>query len=163
MPIETASEANFGSVQRQVQRLVDQMQKNFFNFCPTETWAPNVNLYEGETSYLVCVDLAGVDKDKIDVEVVEQRLKLRGARAVPNFEEDADPATAGATPPAATGGTGEPDPQADSHHARRVRIHLMEIDHGPFSREVELPPDADKAHISAAYRNGMLWIEIPKA
>jgi HSP20 family molecular chaperone IbpA len=43
-----------------------------------------------------------------------------------------------------------------------MRVHLMEIDHGPFTREVELPPDADKAGISASYRNGMLWIEIPK-
>jgi HSP20 family molecular chaperone IbpA len=44
----------------------------------------------------------------------------------------------------------------------RVRIHLMEIDHGGFCREVELPEDVDKDRIAANYRNGMLWIELPK-
>ncbi len=38
----------------------------------------------------------------------------------------------------------------------------MEIDHGAFSREVELPLDVNRENIAANYRNGMLWIEIPK-
>ena len=66
MTVEVASEPAFGNLQRQMQRMMDSMQKNFFNFCPSETWTPNVNLYENDTAYLVCVDLAGVDKQKID-------------------------------------------------------------------------------------------------
>jgi HSP20 family molecular chaperone IbpA len=151
-----AAEPPFSHVARQANKLMDQMQKGFYVYS-TDTWTPNVNLYETAAGYLVCVDLAGVQKEKIDVEVVDQRLKLRGARAVPSVEEDAEPASESPPPPAA-GGAGEPDP----HQARRVRIHLMEIDHGPFTREVELPPDADKARIAATYRNGLLWIEIPK-
>ena len=143
MPIETASEANFGSVQRQVQRLVDQMQKNFFNFCPSETWTPNVNLYESENAYLVCVDLAGVDKEKISVLVADQKLTLRGTRLVP-------------TPPV------DETMQAIEAHPPRLRVHVMEIDHGPFCREVELPADVDRDRIEAAHRNGLLWIELPK-
>jgi HSP20 family molecular chaperone IbpA len=38
----------------------------------------------------------------------------------------------------------------------------MEIDHGAFTREVELPPDTNRDRIVAAHKNGMLWIEIPK-
>jgi HSP20 family molecular chaperone IbpA len=38
----------------------------------------------------------------------------------------------------------------------------MEIDHGGFCREVELPEDVDRERIAANYRNGMLWIELPK-
>ena len=38
----------------------------------------------------------------------------------------------------------------------------MEIDHGGFCREVELPEDVDRDRIAANYRNGMLWIELPK-
>src|SRR4051812_38978340 len=145
----------FSNLARQAGKMMDQMQKGFYVYS-SDTWTPNVNLYETAATYLVCVDLAGVQKEKIDVEVVDQRLKLRGARAVPNFDDETESGGEASPPPA--GGTGEPDPQ----HPRRVRIHLMEIDHGPFSREVELPPDADKAQISATYRNGMLWIEIPK-
>src|SRR5882672_7317797 len=83
MSIKTASEPSFPNVQRQMQRLMEQMQKGFYNFCPSETWTPNVNLYETDSAYIVCVDLAGVDKDKIDVIVSEQKLTLRGARLVP--------------------------------------------------------------------------------
>jgi HSP20 family molecular chaperone IbpA len=165
--------------------MMDQMQKGFYVYS-SDTWTPNVNLYETAATYLVCVDLAGVQKEKIDVEVADQRLKLRGSRAVPTYEPEEPPAAApaareparrgakasgragghegdgghGAHPPAGAGPVPADQPEP---HAHKMRVHLMEIDHGPFTREVELPPDADKAGISATYLNGMLWIEIPKA
>jgi HSP20 family protein len=145
MSIEVASEPAFGNLQRQMQRMMDSMQKNFFNFCPSETWTPNVNLYETEGAYVVCVDLAGVDKEKIDVVVTEQKLTLRGQRVVPIMPE---------LEVIAGDGGGQP--------AGKVRVHLMEIDYGPFCREVELPADAAHERISAAHRNGLLWIGIPK-
>ena len=145
MSIETASEPNFATLQRQMQRLMDQMQKGFFNFCPSETWTPNVNLYENDSAYVVCVDLAGVDKEKIEVVVADQKLTLRGARLVPTFPE-------------MEGGGGASG--GESHP--KLRVHLMEIDHGPFCREVELPADVDRERIGAAHRNGLLWIELPK-
>jgi HSP20 family protein len=142
MSIETASEPNFATLQRQMQRMMEQMQKGFFNFCPSETWTPNVNLYENDAAYVVCVDLAGVDKEKIEVVVADQKLTLRGARLVPTFPElNAD-------------ASGEAHP--------KLRVHVMEIDHGPFCREVELPADVDRERIGAAHRNGLLWIELPK-
>jgi HSP20 family protein len=126
---------------------MDQLQKGYYNFYPSETWTPNVNLYETAIGYLVCVDLAGVDKEKIDVEVADGRLRLRGRREVP--------ACADAT-------EGGSEPGRDGEQPARVRVHLMEIDHGSFAREVELPQGVDRNRISAQYRNGMLWVEIPK-
>ena len=146
MPTSTAADPSFSNMSRQANRLIEQMQKAYFNFCPSETWTPSVNLYETADSYLVCVDLAGVEKEKIEVEVVAQVLKLRGTRAVPAHEEAASAAASAAS----------------GHEGRRVRIHLMEIDHGSFCREVELPEDVDRNRIAANYRNGMLWIELPK-
>ena len=143
MPTRTAADPSFSNISRQANKLIEQMQKAYFNFCPSETWTPSVNLYEIYDSYLVCADLAGVDKEKIEVEVVGQVLKLRGTRAVPAHEEASTES-----------GT--------AHGPRRVRIHLMEIDHGGFCREVELPEDVDRDRIAANYRNGMLWIELPK-
>jgi len=125
---------------RQVSKLLDQMHKGYYNFLPGETWTPSVNLYETDGAYLVCVDLSGVDKDKIDVVIADGRLKLRGTRAVPT----------------------NPDGSESNLQGRRVRVHLMEIDHGAFSREVDLPHDVQHDHIQASYRDGMLWIELPK-
>lgn len=137
--IETANEPTFQNLGQKVSKIMDQFQKGYYNFYPNETWTPDVNLYESEVSYLVCVDLAGVDKEKIDLEVREHRLLLRGARTVPAHTDD-EP------------GIGK----------GRLRVHLMEIDHGPFARTVELPQNVQRDRISAQYRNGMLWIELPK-
>jgi HSP20 family protein len=136
MPIELATDQPFQNLARHTNKMMEQLQKGFFY--PSESWTPSVNLYENSTSYLVCVDLAGVEKEKIDVEVADHRLRLRGARAVPMYSP----------------GEGE--------QQEKIRVHLMEIDHGGFTREVEIPVDADPHKISATYRNGLLWIEIPK-
>jgi HSP20 family protein len=138
MPIE-AADPHFRHVSPQMSKIIDQMQKGYYNFLPSETWQPNVNLYETEEAYIVCVDLSGVEKDKIDLEVNDQRLVLKGARPVPPCpckEEGGEPA--------------------------KMKVHLMEIDHGSFAREVELPVDVHKEQIKARYTDGMLWIELPK-
>ena len=159
--MSTAAENPFNPMARQASKLLDHLQKGFYVYSD-ETWTPNVNLYETATCYLVCVDLAGVDKQKIDVEVVEQRLKLRGTRAVPSFDDDV-PSSAPPGGPASTQHGGQPAAGDVETGPKRVRIHLMEIDHGAFSREVELPQDVNRDNITANYRNGMLWVEIPKS
>jgi HSP20 family protein len=143
MPLTVAGDPPFQNLARQAKTFMDQMNKGYYGFYPSDTWTPSVNLYETNGSYLVCVDLAGVDKDKIDVEVHENRLKLKGTRAVPMKESGGE--------------------ESAEHESKRVRVHLMEIDHGSFSREVELPQNVDHDKIIAEYRNGILWIEIPKA
>src|SRR5437016_5825370 len=86
MPMTTAPELPFQNLARQANKMMEQFHKGYYNFCPSETWTPSVNLYETAGGYLVCVDLSGVEKEKIDVEVADQRLKLKGNRAVPSTE-----------------------------------------------------------------------------
>ena len=102
---EAASES-FQNLTKQVNKLMDQMHRGYYNYHAAETWIPNVNLYENDTAYLVCVDLAGVDKEKIDVELVDQHLRLRGTRVVPT--PPADLPAAAATDPSPPPGE-EPD------------------------------------------------------
>ena len=146
MSMTATSDPPFSNLGR-VSKLTEQMmQKGYFNFCPSETWTPSVNLYETDAAYLVCVDLAGVDKEKIDVEVLDNQLTLKGTREVPAYGPLLAP----------------DDPSGPPGNARRPRVHLMEIDHGAFCRQVELPEDVARERITAEYLNGMLWIEIPK-
>lgn len=137
--VVVAAEYSGGPASGQLRRFLEQ--KGYYNFCPGETWTPSVNLYEDTGCYLVCVDLAGVDKSKIDIEVIEHRLTISGKREAPAYhsEESAD---------------GSP---------QRLKVHLMEIDHGSFRREVELPLDVTRENITAVHRNGLLWIELPKS
>jgi HSP20 family protein len=139
MPIETATEQPFGTVGRQLNKILDQMHKGYYTFYPTDAWTPSVNLYEAEIGYRVCVDLAGVEKEKIDITVQGQRLTLKGHRHVPCH----------------------PDGESEAQ-TKRIRVHLMEIDQGSFSRDVELPEDANPDTITATYKNGFLWIELPR-
>lgn len=121
----------------------------FFSFHTEQRWAPAVNLYETELGYTVCVDLAGVNKERIDVEVTGRQLKLSGHRPVPS---DFGPST-----PPETG-----HPGRIGTPTRKCRVHVMEIDHGVFERYVELPTDARSDGITARYREGFLWIDIPR-
>jgi HSP20 family protein len=117
-------------------KFLDQVQnRGYYSFFPNESWIPNVNLYETEAAYVVCVDLAGVDKEKIEIEHVDGHLRIRGSRPVPSPSDD---------------------------KTTRLRMHLMEIDHGHFARDVELPQGIESDKIAARYHNGMLWIELPR-
>ena len=45
----------------------------------------------------------------------------------------------------------------------QLRLHHMEIDHGPFCRTIALPQDvAVDAIPDAAYRVGFLYVRLPK-
>ena len=133
------TEKPFRNLSMNPNKLLEQLHgKAYYGFISTENWTPNVNLYETDASYLVCVDLAGVDKQKLDIELLDGRVRLRGNRSVPMWTEGAETTQL------------------------RVRMHLMEIDHGSFARDVELPQDVHREQINAHYRDGMLWIELPK-
>src|SRR5437763_11695256 len=116
MPLEATTEPPFGNIKRQMNKLMDQVQKGFYTFSPGETWTPNVNLYENDASYVVCVDLAGVNKDEIDLNVRGQTLTLKGCRQVPVQQRDAPSAGGGG------GGGGGDSPSTPP----RYRVHLME-------------------------------------
>ena len=51
-----------------------------------------------------------------------------------------------------------PQPQPDEYGT----VHQMEINFGSFERVLELPHPVDQEATAAAYRNGFLFIELPK-
>jgi HSP20 family protein len=115
--------------------LVYQLTKvQFAQFSAPETWQPAVNAYRCTEAMVICVDLAGVDKSRIDLRVEPKRLLIRGYRQAPE-PEGAD--------------------------RKPVQVLVMEIDYGPFEREVVLPLDVDPNRVTAEQNNGLLWIYLP--
>jgi len=55
-----------------------------------------------------------------------------------------------------SGWRGDPTPED------KICLHQMEIEEGPFRRSLRLPADADETAVSARYRDGFLYISIPK-
>ena len=56
-------------------------------FRPGRAWLPPVNLYEMPDKFLVCVDLAGVKRDEIDVKINDRILRVEGKRHDPMPEK----------------------------------------------------------------------------
>ncbi len=144
--VSFATEQPFRGMTREMSKMIDQLQRGYFGFSPGEIWQPAVNLYETDTAYLVCVDLAGVEKSRIDIELTDHQLTIRGNRPVPTLENASGVESVESHPP----------------QPLKCRVHLMEIDHGNFARTVEVPVNVSRDRIEATFRNGMLWIELPK-
>ncbi len=113
---------------------MDQTSTSFWRYCGTAHWEPNINILESVDSFHVCLDVAGVRREDIDVQVQGGNLLVRGHRPVPRPETE----------------------------SQQLRVHHMEIEHGPFCRELELPPDVDPQRIAARYKDGVLWIDLPR-
>jgi HSP20 family protein len=101
---------------------------------PDATWLPDVNVYAYADHIEVCVDLAGVRKQDINVEVEPRRLVVRGHRQ-------------------------PPDRGCES--AACCRILVMEIADGSFERVLEFPVMVDTSRVVAKQDNGWLWITLP--
>ncbi|MDB6123670.1 MAG: heat shock protein Hsp20 [Pedosphaera sp.] len=106
----------------------------FSEFTLVESWRPLVNAYRCRESLRICVDLAGVDKSAIDLQVEPGRLLIRGNRELP------EPKDEGCQP---------------------LQILALEIDHGFFEREVSFPFDVETERVTAEQKNGLLWIYLP--
>jgi HSP20 family protein len=117
-------------------RMIEEMSKrDFYQFSSCDGWEPAVNLYEGESAFFLCMDLAGMKREDIDVRAADKRLVIRGSRPHPQLDESAGP----------------------------VSVHMMEIPCGTFRREIPLPLDVDEAAIQARYREGYLWVVMPRS
>ncbi len=107
---------------------------HFSRFRSASSWRPPVNAYRCERCIRICVDLAGVDRSAIDLRLQPGRLTIRGRRDLP-----------------------EPDYSQEAS----MTVLAMEIDHGDFEREIELPTSVEQERVTAEQRNGMLWIHLP--
>jgi HSP20 family protein len=101
---------------------------------PTALWRPAINAYRFTDQFVICVDLAGMDRKNISVRVEDRRLIISGTRPPPEPTSDAD-ATA--------------------------QTLAMEIDYGRFERALELPAEVDAECVTANYRDGLLWVTMP--
>lgn len=130
-----ATEDSFSSMAHRLGRMVDEMLGGqYVPFSGAECWRPAINLYETGAEFVLCVDLAGMPRDQIDVQAEAERVVIRGERAEP-----------------------QPGERNDTHG-----VHLMEIDVGPFCRDVRLPSPIAVDEIQATYRDGLLWVRMPK-
>ncbi len=115
----------------------DLSNLHFSDFQSIQCWTPEINVYRYDDRFEIWVDLAGVEKSNIDVDVLPDRVRISGERK----------------PPLPTRDT--------SSQCRQVLA--MEIESGRFAREIDLPVEIDRNRVSAKQENGLLWIILPFA
>lgn len=130
-----AVEDSFEAMGRQIGDLMNQLSsRSYYKFSRSPTWQPAVNVYEEQGRFVICAELAGLDKEQIHVEALGDKIRIRGERPAPSPSEDAPP----------------------------DGIRRMEIDSGPFERTIELPAEADMGTVEARLDRGFLWIRVGK-
>jgi HSP20 family protein len=97
-------------------------------------WRPAINAFRCEKGLRICVDLAGVDSNQVDLTLEPRRVVLRGTR---------------------------PAPEPTGENEKAVQMIAFEIDYGPFERVIPLPAAVDVKEARAEQQNGFLWIELP--
>ena len=119
-----------------IERMFERMSEQFEDFPKTEMGLTNqltVDVEDRVDEYVVTADLPGFTKDDIDVELVEQTLRIAA-----ESETEAE--------------TEEP-----GQYVRRERSRES------MSRSISLPEAVEKEAVEARYKNGVLTVTLPKA
>lgn len=98
----------------------------------TAGWTPQVDIKESEKEILVSASVPGVDKGDLCVDINDGVLVIRGER------------------------------KRDKEYEDQEGVKRMEQAYGSFTRSFALPTAVDAEGVSAAYKDGVLNIRIPK-
>lgn len=130
-----ASSSSFDRLAEEVWSMMNQLAGgNYFRSHAPPGWSPRLNVYEADSEFIVCADLAGMKREDIDVTIEGRNLVITGVRAKPCLP-------------------GTP---------REVGVLLMEIDSGRFRRTVGIPNEVETHGITAQYRDGYLFVVLPR-
>ena len=119
----------------QLQRELERMLETTFGSVGASTGGvyPPVNVFEANDAYVIKAEAPGVDPAKVEIDVQDNTLVLRGER---RFEDTAE--------------------QKGAYHRR-------EREQGQFRRVARLPGKVDGERAAASYRDGVLTVRVPKA
>ena len=98
---------------------------------------PACELRETDKDYVVQVDVPGICKDDLKIEVADNQLIISGER---KQEED-----------------------SDNDRDKESRRHITETRYGSFMRTLTLPQAIDEKSVQAQYKDGVLTVRVPKA
>ena len=93
---------------------------------------PAMDVTESDDQYVITLEVPGVAKDDVTVEVHENLMTIRGEKKSEREEE-------------------------------QEKSRWVERRYGSFSRSFTLPSNADPERVKAAFKDGVLTIEIAKA
>ncbi|WP_413290436.1 Hsp20/alpha crystallin family protein [Bdellovibrio sp. HCB337] len=120
--------------------LFSEMDRLFGNFVSTPSnssyddrdFSPAAEVSESEEKFLMSIDLPGIKKEDIKIEIDQNVLKISGER------------------------------KREAEAKENTKVHFYEKRYGVFKKSFTLPRSVDGAKIEARFENGVLEIQIPK-
>jgi HSP20 family protein len=106
----------------------------FHTSAPHTAWTPNTDVYETADSLVVKMEIAGIEKEDLEITLNDRLLLVRGQRKDPCRQRE-----------------------------QRCVFRQMEVDYGYFERRIVIPRSVDGSRVRAQFRNGFLQIELPKS
>ena len=111
--------------------LHNQMQRNMQQaFANTGMFNPKMDMKSTDKQYIITMDIPGMDKNKINIEVKEGMLSISGER------------------------------RSESENNKNNQYYRQERSFGTFMQSVPLPADANAGQIDAKYNNGVLTVMV---
>jgi HSP20 family protein len=122
----------FRAVRREFDRLFEDLLPMLREEEPAAMWTPRLDLTETDGAFVARMDLPGLKREEIQVDVQNNRLTVRGERKFEQREE-------------------------------QENVVRMERSYGTFFRAFTLPENVLPDAIEAAFEDGVLTVQIPKA
>ena len=95
---------------------------------------PPINAFRRGDDFVLVMELAGVKKEDLDIEVKGDMVRIRGKKAIDHL--------------------GEGD---------NLSVHRRERAAGQFDRTLTLPAKIEASQVRAEYRDGVLAVHLPRA
>jgi len=129
---------------REVDQLQDNIQRMFDDPFSLATarfprieplgWIPPFEIAESETELVMTVELPGLDKSDVRIDINDDVLTLRGEKKCEHTEKD-----------------------------EKKEFFLEERAYGVFERSFTLPPTVNVEKVAAKFEKGVLTITLPKS
>src|SRR3954471_20226149 len=136
------------SFSRVFDRLLDDSFDRYFGGAGDASRTPSLDVSETDTHYIVSLDVPGVSRDQLKVQVEGRRVSIETINA------------AKAEPAAAADAAAPADAQAAKPAAPRVLYR--ERSNARFARTVSLPAEVDQTASQAKFENGVLTLSLAK-
>jgi HSP20 family protein len=119
-----------------------------------QMWSPSIDISENDKEWTVEIDLPGVNRDNINVEVDHNQLCIR----VEMRQETQEP------PPQVSQGQQAQQTQQGQQGQQEPwrQYHRRERRYGYFERAFTLPENVDQENVRCDFRDGVLICHLPK-
>ena len=124
----------------------------------TETFVPSCEVVEAGNHYLVSLEVAGVAKKDIHLEIHNNELVISGERRSPRSERK----LSGSDAAAVETESAENSTSQSVRQAHQDCSIYSEMRFGKFERRFKIPVGIEISRVEASYQDGILRVQIPK-